>query len=113
RLGFHRLHVPWRIDRIRLDQQDVHGPRRSAYSRLHYRALRLTMSQTTEQSGGSHIMEQHTIKAFDTDLQDIARMVAEMGGMAERQIAESVQALAKRDSKLAQRVVSLDPAIDA
>jgi phosphate transport system protein len=58
-------------------------------------------------------MDQHTIKAFDTDLQDIARMVAEMGGMAERQIAESVQALAKRDIKLAQRVVSLDPAIDA
>src|SRR5258707_3703365 len=58
-------------------------------------------------------MDQHTIKAFDTDLQDIARMVAEMGGMAERQIAESVQALAKRDTKLAQRVVSLDPAIDA
>jgi phosphate transport system protein len=57
-------------------------------------------------------MEQHTIKAFDTDLQDIARMVAEMGGMAERQIAESVQALAKRDTRLAQRVVSLDPAID-
>ena len=57
-------------------------------------------------------MEQHTIKAFDTDLQDIARMVAEMGGMAERQIAESVQALAKRDIRLAQRVVSLDPAID-
>jgi phosphate transport system protein len=58
-------------------------------------------------------MEQHTIKAFDTDLQDIARMVAEMGGLAERQIAESVQALARRDSKLAQRVVSLDPTIDA
>ena len=56
---------------------------------------------------------EHTIKAFDTDLQDIARMVAEMGGMAERQIAESVQALARRDTKLAQRVISLDPTIDA
>ena len=32
--------------------------------------------------------------------------------LGERQIAESVQALAKRDTRLAQRVVSLDPAID-
>ena len=56
--------------------------------------------------------DQHTIKAFDVDLQDLARMVAEMGGMAEHQIAESVQSLARRDNKLAQRVVALDPTID-
>ena len=37
------------------------------------------------------MMNEHTAKAFDVDLQDITRMVAEMGGMAERQIAESVQ----------------------
>ena len=41
--------------------------------------------------------DQHTAKAFDTDLQDIARMVAEMGGLAEKQIADAVSALAKRD----------------
>ena len=40
-------------------------------------------------------------------------MVAEMGGMAEKQIAESVDALARRDGKLAQRVVALDPSVDA
>ena len=57
--------------------------------------------------------DQHTAKAFDADLQDLARMVAEMGGLAEKQIAESIDALARRDSKLAQRVVSLDPSIDA
>jgi phosphate transport system protein len=59
------------------------------------------------------MVDQHTAKAFDVDLQDLARMVAEMGGLAEKQIAESVDALARRDSKLAQRVVSLDPTIDA
>jgi len=57
-------------------------------------------------------MVDHTIKAFDIDLQELARMVAEMGGMAERQIDEAVQSLARRDAKLAQRVVALDPAID-
>ena len=43
----------------------------------------------------------HTAKAFDNDLQDIARMVAEMGGLAEKQVAEAVDALAKRDTVLA------------
>jgi phosphate transport system protein len=57
--------------------------------------------------------EHHTAKAFDVDLQDLARMVAEMGGLAEKQIADSVDALAKRDGRLAQNVVSLDPTIDA
>ena len=57
-------------------------------------------------------MTDHTAKAFDTDLQQLARMVAEMGGLAEKQIAESVDALARRDGKLAQRVVALDPSVD-
>ena len=55
------------------------------------------------------MVDHHTAKAFDVDLQDLARMVAEMGGLAEKQIAESVDALARRDGKLAQRVVALDP----
>ena len=58
------------------------------------------------------MVDPHTAKAFDLDLQDLARMVAEMGGLAEKQIAESVDALARRDARLAQRVVSLDPTID-
>jgi len=57
--------------------------------------------------------EQHTAKAFDGDLQDLARMVAEMGGLAEKQVADSVDALAKRDSALAQRVTTADLMIDA
>jgi phosphate transport system protein len=55
----------------------------------------------------------HTTKAFDDDLQDIARMVAEMGGLAEKQVADSVDALAKRDTALAQRITQSDAAIDA
>jgi phosphate uptake regulator len=53
-------------------------------------------------------MSDHTMKAFDTDLQDLARMVAEMGGLAEKQVADSVDALAKRDTTLAQRVTAAD-----
>ena len=58
-------------------------------------------------------MTEHTAKAFDSDLQDIARMVAEMGGLAEKLVADSVDALAKRDSALAQRITVADAGIDA
>ena len=59
------------------------------------------------------MVDHHTAKAFDVDLQDLARMVAEMGGLAEKQIADAVDALSRRDSRLAQRVVALDPSVDA
>jgi len=55
----------------------------------------------------------HTHKAFDTDLQDIARKVAEMGGLAERQINNAIRALVERDTDLAERVIAVDPTIDA
>jgi phosphate transport system protein len=57
-------------------------------------------------------MTDHTLKAFDTDLQELSRMIAEMGGLAERQTADAVDALAKRDAVLAQRVIAADGAID-
>jgi phosphate transport system protein len=56
--------------------------------------------------------DQHTAKAFDSDLQELTRMVAEMGGLAEKEIADAVDALAKRDTELAQRVATLDATID-
>jgi phosphate transport system protein len=58
-------------------------------------------------------MSEHTAKAFDIDLQEIARLVAEMGGLAEKQIADAIDGLARRDTDRAQRTVSGDLAIDA
>ena len=55
----------------------------------------------------------HTAKAFDSDLQEITRKVAEMGGLAEQQIADAVQALVDRDVELGERAISIDPQIDA
>lgn len=54
----------------------------------------------------------HTAKAFDEDLQELNRLVAEMGGLAERQIVESVDALIRRDATLGKRVVAADIEID-
>ena len=39
---------------------------------------------------------EHTAKAFDSDLQELTRLVAEMGGLVERMITESVDALVRR-----------------
>ncbi len=59
------------------------------------------------------MMSEHTAKAFDVDLQDLNRYVAEMGGLAEKEIADSVDALVRLDTDLATRVVGLDTTIDA
>jgi phosphate transport system protein len=56
---------------------------------------------------------EHTTKAFDSDLQDLARTMAEMGGLAERQIAEAIEALTTRDSDRAWRVINADAMIDS
>ena len=55
----------------------------------------------------------HTTKAFDDDLREISSRVAEMGGIAERLVVESVDALVKRDIVLAQRVIPADAQVDA
>ena len=55
---------------------------------------------------------EHTVKAFDTDLQELTRLVAEMGGLAERMITDSVDALVRRDVVLGQRVVATDLELD-
>jgi hypothetical protein len=58
-------------------------------------------------------MSPHTAKAFDIDLQELTRKVAEMGGLAEREIADAVQALSRRDDELARKVIATDATIDA
>src|SRR4051812_33025158 len=55
---------------------------------------------------------EHTAKAFDVDLQELTRLVAEMGGLTERQIMDSVDALIRRDSGLGKLVVERDGEID-
>jgi phosphate transport system protein len=58
------------------------------------------------------MMNEHTAKAFDVDLQELLRNVAEMGGLTEKLIADSVAALIRRDVDLAKRVVAADAAVD-
>jgi phosphate transport system protein len=57
-------------------------------------------------------MSNHTAKAFDANLLDLRRKIAEMGGLAENQCAASVDALVKSDTPLAHRVIAVDDAVD-
>jgi phosphate transport system protein len=58
-------------------------------------------------------MAAHTRTIFDADRQDLMRMVAEMGGIAEQQITQTFDALAQRNIELAQQVIDRDAALDA
>lgn len=55
----------------------------------------------------------HTRTVFDADLHDLMRMVAEMGGLVEQQIAHAFDALAQKNAALAYQVINRDSAIDA
>jgi phosphate transport system regulatory protein PhoU len=62
---------------------------------------------------GVIVMVEHTIHAFDVDLQELARKIGEMGGLAEKQIMDAVEALVKHDITLAKRVIAADDQVDA
>lgn len=57
-------------------------------------------------------MSDHIVKSFDIDLSDLQMMLAQMGGLAEDQLAKSMEALVKRDVKLADLVIGDDDKLD-
>jgi phosphate transport system protein len=58
-------------------------------------------------------MSDHIVKSYDRDLEALGRRIAEMGGVAEKMLAEAMDALSTFDVDLAHRVVSSDPRLDA
>ncbi|MCV0381887.1 MAG: phosphate signaling complex protein PhoU [Erythrobacter sp.] len=56
---------------------------------------------------------EHTVKAFDEDITKLRGLIAEMGGLAEVAVQESMDALIKGDEELAQKVIRGDKQIDA
>ena len=55
----------------------------------------------------------HTLKAFDQDLDQLRASIAEMGGLAEGAIRDSMRALVQRDAEAARRVIENDKHLDA
>lgn len=57
-------------------------------------------------------MSEHIVRSYDTDLQGLRQRIAEMGGIAEKMLVDSVAALARHDKPLAQTVIASDPRLD-
>lgn len=53
-------------------------------------------------------MFEHTVRAFDADLQELAQKIAAMGLLAKRQMADAIDALANCNITLAKSVVTVD-----
>jgi phosphate transport system protein len=58
------------------------------------------------------IVSDHTAKVFDADLSKLTQRVAEMGGFAQKQITDAMDALTRRDIVLAHQVVANDAIVD-
>lgn len=55
----------------------------------------------------------HIVKSYEADLKRLREMIARMGGLAERQVADSAESLVRRDTELAAEVVQRDLQLDA
>ncbi len=58
-------------------------------------------------------MPDHTVKAFTEELEALAHEVARMGGLAETAVTDSLAAVVRRDTALAESVIERDSKIDA
>lgn len=55
---------------------------------------------------------EHIVKSFDDQLNRLGHVIAEMGGLAEAQLADAMEALIKRDTEKALQVALADKRID-
>ncbi|VWX54795.1 phosphate signaling complex protein PhoU [Novosphingobium sp. 9U] len=58
-------------------------------------------------------MVDHTVKSFDSEISQLRGLIAEMGGLAEVAIRDSIDALVRHDEDLARQVVTADARLDA
>jgi phosphate transport system protein len=58
-------------------------------------------------------MTDHTVKAYDKELETLGRSIAEMGGIAEKMVIDAMDALSNSDATLAHAVIRSDERLDA
>src|SRR5437763_7384275 len=69
----------------------------------------LFSSRCCDGSGGDGMaLKKHTDKSYDVELEELRSKLLTLGGKVEAEIAQSMRALAERDSKLAEQVVGAD-----
>ena len=57
-------------------------------------------------------MSDHIVSAYDKELGQLGRKIAEMGGIAEKMLTDAMDALVDLDADLARATVSVDPRLD-
>jgi phosphate transport system protein len=55
---------------------------------------------------------EHIVRSYEEQLKKLREMIARMGGLAERQVADAAYALVRRDTELAAEVIGRDGEID-
>jgi phosphate transport system protein len=55
---------------------------------------------------------EHTLRAYDEELEALTAELSRMGGLAEVEVGESIRAIARRDVALAQAVIGRDARLD-
>lgn len=56
--------------------------------------------------------QEHTVKSYDEELNQLRSMISRMGGLAEAQLMGAIEALIERDAEKAQRIVAADRSLD-
>src|SRR3984885_6623318 len=69
--------------------------------------------RVTSACGNIMNVSEHTARVFDTDLIKLTQLVAQMGGLAQKQVTDSIDALTRRDIGMARQVIAADAAVDA
>lgn len=59
------------------------------------------------------MLQEHTLKQFDADLEAVRSRVLQMGGLVEEQITNAIEALSTGDTEMAERVIQEDHRVNA
>ncbi|MBS3960445.1 MAG: phosphate signaling complex protein PhoU [Sandarakinorhabdus sp.] len=64
------------------------------------------------QSPTGHTPSAHTVRSFDHEIDELRSLIGQMGGLAEAQVGDAVDALLRRDGDAAKLVVGRDAELD-
>ncbi len=57
-------------------------------------------------------MNEHIVKSFSEQLEALSKSIAQMGGLTEAQLGNAIDAIARRDTKLAEAAIANDQRVD-
>lgn len=70
------------------------------------------MANKQDDSDAPNVTVHHTVKAYDAELTRLKNIIAELGGLAELQLASAVTALDERNTELAEKIIAGDRRLD-